>query len=132
MKKLLALVIVTAMLGGCATSSVVVGTVRPAISPTAVKLYLHPPKKFEEVALLESNSQASFAFTEQGKMDVVIERMKEEAAKLGANGILLNGTRNQQVGSIGTGSFSGNVGIGVSGGLVRKSGNGVAIFVVEE
>jgi hypothetical protein len=132
MKKLLALILLTATLAGCATSSVVVGTVRPAISPTAVKLYLHPPKKFEEVALLESSSQASFAFTDQGKMDVVIERMKEEAARLGANGILLNGTRNQTVGSIGTGSFSGNVGFGVSGGLVQKSGNGVAIFVVEE
>jgi hypothetical protein len=39
--------------------------------------------------------------TAQGKADKVIERMKDEAAKLGANGILLQGFGDQQTGTVG-------------------------------
>jgi len=77
------------ILAGCATSHVMVGNARPAISPGQVKIYLHPPEKYEEIAILDTSSQGSFSFTQQGKMDSVVERLKAEAAKLGANGILL-------------------------------------------
>jgi hypothetical protein len=39
----------------------------------------------------DSRARESLAFTDQQKMDRVIERLKEEAAGLGANGILLEG-----------------------------------------
>lgn len=129
---MLATAVCVTILTGCASSAVVVGQVRPAISPTQVKLYLNPPKKFEQVALLESSSKASWAVSDQGKTDVVIQRLKEEAAKIGANGLLLSGLGNQAVGSVGTANLSGNTAFGVSAGVFHKAGSGLAIYVTEE
>jgi hypothetical protein len=128
-------------LSACATSHVIVGKVRPPISPDQVQLYLHPPTgKYEEIALLDSSSRSSFSFTAQGKTNVVITRLKEEAAKLGANGILLNGVSDQAAGSVGTGvgtaTAHGNsatgFGFGSSGTVFVKSGSGLAIYVEPE
>jgi hypothetical protein len=125
-------------LAGCVSSHVIVGRVRPPISPDQVQLYLHPPAgKYEEVALLDSSSKQSFSFTAQGKTNAVIQRLKQEAAKLGANGILLNGVSDQAVGSFGTGfgsaTASGHTatafGFGSSGTVFVKSGSGLAIYV---
>ncbi len=76
-------------LSACASSHVLVGQARPAIQPEQVKLYLSPPDKYEEIAVLDSSSKNSWSMTEQAKMNVATERLKQEAAKLGANGILL-------------------------------------------
>ncbi len=128
-----------AVLGtGCATSShVVTGSVRPAISPEDVKIYSQPPARYEEIGAVEASSRGGFRFTDQGKMDKVIERLKAEAAKLGANGVLLQSTENRVSGSVGTGggstSYGGRSAVGVGGGLdiamVSKEGRGVAIYV---
>jgi hypothetical protein len=129
---------ITMSLTACVTSHVIVGKVRPPISPDEVRLYLHPPAAgYEEIALLESSSKHSFSFTAQGKTDAVIERMKKDAAKLGANGILLQGVGDKATGSVGTGVGSatgaGNTVVGIgfntSGTVFVKSGNGLAIYV---
>src|SRR5882757_4551721 len=74
----------------CETSHVLIGTARKPISPDQVQLYLEPPaKKYQEIAVVDTSSKHTFSFTAVGKTDVVIRRLKEEAAKLGANGILL-------------------------------------------
>jgi hypothetical protein len=60
-----------------------------------------------------------------------------QAAKLGANGIILEGFSDRETGSVGTGvgsdSYSRNssVGVGVGGslGIFKKTGQGRAIFV---
>jgi len=125
-------------LAGCVTSHVIVGKVRPPISPDQVQLYLHPPAgHYEEVALLDSSSKNSFSFTAQGKTNAVIRRLKAEAAKLGANGILLNGVSDQATGSVNSGFGSATAsghsaigfGVGTSGTVFVKSGGGVAIYV---
>lgn len=125
-------------LSGCVSSHIIVGKVRPAISPDQVQLYLHPPAgRYEEVALLDSSSKHSFTFTAQGKTNAVIERLKGEAAKLGANGILLNGVADQASGSVSSGfgsaTASGHTaagfGVGTSGTVFVKSGSGLAIYV---
>jgi len=130
--------VLAAMLLGCATSShVMIGTARPPISPESVRVYVQPPERYEEVATLDASSQGSFAITSQQNMDKAIARMKEEAAKLGANGILLQGVQDQQSGSIGTGvgsssygpSSSTGVGVGGSFGIYNKVAHGIAIFV---
>jgi len=127
-----------AAISGCVSSHVIVGTVRPAISPDLVQIYLHPPAgKYEEIALLDSSSRNSFSFSAQGKTNAVIARLKGEAAKLGANGILLNGVSDQAAGSVssgfGTASASGHTatgfGFGTSGTVFVKSGSGLAIYV---
>jgi hypothetical protein len=67
----------------------------------------------------------------------VINRLKTEAAKLGANGVLLEGIGDQASGSIGTGggteSYGGRSsvggGVGINLGMSKKVGGGVAIYV---
>jgi hypothetical protein len=115
-----------------------IGNARAPISPTDVRIYDQPPQRpYEEIARLDTSSQGSFSFTAQGKADAVINRLRTEAAKLGANGVLLEGLGDQTSGSIGTGggreSYSGGGsfggGVGISTGLTRKVGGGVAIYV---
>jgi hypothetical protein len=126
------------LLAGCATSShVLVGTPRPPISPDSVRVYLQPPPKYEQIAAIDASSKGSLALTSQQNMDKAISRLKEEAAKLGANGVLLQGVQDQQSGAIGMGggnsSYSGNsaVGVGVGGsfGIYNKDAHALAIYV---
>jgi hypothetical protein len=123
-----------ATLSGCATSYVMVGQARPPISSDQVQIYLHPPaNKYSEIALLDTSSKGSFAITAQGKTNVVMDRLKAEAAKLGANGILLEGVGDQAGGSVGTGyaTASGHsaFGFGGSATVFHKKGDGLAIYV---
>jgi hypothetical protein len=126
------------LLVACSTSHVMIGKARPPISPDEVQIYQRPPNApYEQIARLDTSSQGSFSFTAQSKTDAVIKRLKAEAAKLGANGVLLEGIGDQVSGSIGTGggresySNSGSVGggIGINAGLTRKVGGGIAIYV---
>jgi hypothetical protein len=126
------------LLAACATSShVLVGTPHPPIAPESVKIYLQPPPHYEQIATLSATSQGSLALTSQQNMDKAIERMKNEAAKLGANGVLLQGVQDTQTGAIGLGggntSYGGNsatgVGVGGSFGLTNKATQGIAIYV---
>lgn len=127
-------------LTACASSSILVGTPRPAIDPATVKIYLKPPAKYEDVALLDASSKSSWAISDQGKMDVVVRRLREEAAKLGANGVLIQGRGEQAAGTVSSASGSAtNVGgmtygsaAGVGASIFYKVGSGIAIYVIEE
>ncbi len=127
-------------LAGCASSHVITGTVRPAIPPEQVKVYTTPPKKYEQVAIIDASSRRSFSFGDQAKVNAAITRLKEEAAKLGANGVLLQGVGTAPSGSVsfgfGGGSASGNTavgaGVGTSGTTTMKTAKGLAIYVTEE
>jgi hypothetical protein len=89
---------------------------------------------------LNSSSQGSFSFTAQGKTDAVLNRLRKEAASLGANGVLLEGIGDRSSGSVGTGGGSesysrgGSVGggIGVNFGMTQKVAGGIAIYVPTE
>ena len=75
-------------LAGCAsTSKVMLGPTYPAISPEQVHIYYQPPARYREVALLETRS-GSLTYGEQNKMNSVLTKLRAEAAKLGANGVL--------------------------------------------
>jgi len=132
----LAAAVAVFLLAACATSHVMLGKARPPISPDEVRIYDRPPPgPYQEIARLDTSSQGSFSFTAQAKTDAVIKRLKTEAAKLGANGVLLEGIGDQASGSIGTGAsgggYSGGGGIGINAGLSRKIGGGLAIYVGE-
>lgn len=127
-------------LAGCATSShVLTGTPRPAISSDQVKIYTAPPPgRYEQIAVIDAVSSQSFAVSSQQKTDKVIVRLKEEAAKLGANGIILQGIASETSGggtgvSVGGYGGGGHVGIGTGVGIsiptTRKNGNALAIYV---
>ena len=127
-----------ALVAACATDSVVVtGTARAPISPADVKIYSRPPEVFEEIAILNASKNSAFTTGGQKTVDKVIAGLKEQAAKIGANGVILEGFSDSQTGSVGSGvgssSVSSNsaVGVGVGGslGIYKKTGHGVAIFV---
>ncbi len=136
----LALLAAAGLLAACAnTSHVITGKPRAAIDLAQVALYTTPPVKYEEIAVIDASSQMSFAFGDQKKMDAVIVRLKKEAASLGANGVLLQGTGSGGGGvgtgvGIGTGIGGGGVsiGTGISLSSPSKTGRGLAIHVPAE
>ena len=121
---------------GCAnTSHVITGTPRTPIDPSQVTVYTTAPPEYEEIAVIDASSQMSFAFGDQNKMDAVMRRLKQEAASLGANGVLLQQTGTSGSGGVGTGvgvgSYGGGVGVGtgISVSSPAKTGRGLAIHV---
>lgn len=121
------------MFGCSATSHVIVGKTRAPITPAEVRLYSKPPANYEDIAIVDSSSKNSWAVTDQGKIDVAIQRLKEEAASLDANGILINVTGDISTGSVGVGSANtyGNTayGYGISSSVLHKVAKGMAIYV---
>lgn len=135
---LLIIIVGAVFLSACTSSHIIVGKTRPPSRPEDIKVYLDPPKKYEQIALVDADSNASFKFSAQGKVNAALERMKQEAAKLGANGILLRGVGEKGGVTVGSayGSAYGNAfsgtGVGVSGGGLIKSVSGLAIWVTGE
>ena len=119
---------------------VLVGTARPPIPVAQVVVYSHEPSSFEDIATLTATSKSAFGPGGPQQIDKVVQRLKEQAAELGANGVILEGFSDAQTASIGTGvgstSYSGNsaVGVGVGGafGIFKKTGKARAIFVGPE
>jgi hypothetical protein len=127
------------LLAACASSHVLTGNPRPAIDPAQVRLYYGPPPGgYEEIARLNVSSGA-FTYGEQNKAEAIEARLRREAARLGANGVLFQGTAdgygNSGVsvgGGVGRGggrSFS-SVGVGVNISPTQKYANGIAIYVL--
>jgi hypothetical protein len=125
-------------LAGCSTSShVVIGAPRPPVPPESVRVYMQPPSKYETIATINATSQGSLAITSQQNMDKAIERLKAEAAKLGANGVVLQGVQDHQSGSIGIGvggsSYGGSSSTGAAAGgssaTTSKVVTGIAIYL---
>ncbi|MDG2594991.1 hypothetical protein P7M37_24770, partial [Vibrio parahaemolyticus] len=78
-------------LTGCASgSSILVGEARESIAPEKVRLYIEPPESYDTIALVNASSDAGL--TEQDSIDYAVEELKKQAAKLGANGVLLGTT----------------------------------------
>lgn len=125
------------LLAGCATSHVLTGQPRPPIDPAQVQVYFDPPPGYQEIARLETASGA-FAFGEQAKLEGLLRNLRAEAARLGANGVLVLDTADGYGGtgvSVGGGggryagrSFSG-AGVGVTISPTRKHARAIAIHV---
>lgn len=123
----ISIVLLSALLvAACATgSSIVVGQVREPIDPSQVKLYLEAPKTYEGIGIVNASSNAGW--TEQGSVDYAIEELKKQAAKLGANGVLIASTGERTstvIGGHGTGYLYAIP-------VTAKTVSGKAIFVDE-
>ena len=83
-------------LKGCyPVSHVIVGDTQPPIDYNNVKVYYDFPDPYEKIAIIEASSDLAFKdfsieFTHQQKTNKALERLKKEAASLGANGIVLH------------------------------------------
>ena len=73
---IIALVVAFVLVSCSSTSHVIVGKTRPPILPADVKVYMKPPARYEEIALLESSSKYSWSITDQGKTDKKVSRKK--------------------------------------------------------
>jgi hypothetical protein len=111
MKTFLPVLLVTmfvSLLGGNASAgTVIVGEVRPPISPDRVKVYWDAPRRYDRIAIITKGSGGAWIFSDNSEVDTAIARIRTEAAKLGANGIILTAIENRSGGgvSIGVGGF---------------------------
>jgi len=112
---------------GCATgSSIVTGKARPAISPSEVKIYLDPPAQYETIGIVEASSDVEIS--SQAAQDRAINELKAQAAKIGANGVLLLYTGDKSGETVGL--YVGGIFYADEG--ETKTAKGRAIFVTEE
>ena len=127
-KELVASFVVISMLffSGCATGShIVTGTKRTAIAKENVKIYLEAPERYEVIGLVTASSDAGI--TEQGSQNYAVEELKKQAAKIGANGVLLTNVGEKTttvVGTYGSGFMTGTT-------SSAKTISGQAILVEE-
>ena len=123
-------------LAGCAsTSKVMLGPARAPVAAEAVRVYMEPPARFQEIARLETDS--AIGFGTPGQTDSAIATLRREAGALGANGVLLLGvdTVAPPVGvNVGTGIVRSRMGVFGSVGVPtsQRRAVGVAIWVVED
>ena len=83
MKLFFASIFAVAVFSGCATGShVLTGTAHPAISPASVKVYSVAPMNSEAIAILNATANNL-------KINSCVEKLKKEAASIGANGIVI-------------------------------------------
>ncbi len=112
---------------GCATGSyIVTGNVRPAADPNDVKLYLEPPSEYETIGIVEASSDVELS--SQAATDRAVQELKRQAAKIGANGVLITNTESESGGVVGF--YSGGVFYGDAS--EAKTAKGRAIFVIRE
>jgi hypothetical protein len=124
----MALAVGIAMLCACAASvsTIVTGKERPAIYSDQVKVYSSPPKKYEDVAIISGSS--SSGGTAQRQTNNVIVGLREQAAKLGANGILIQSAGAQNAGAV----VYPNNGYPIVAPVVGQAITAKAIYVIEE
>jgi opacity protein-like surface antigen len=108
MKNLL-LGFVALMILGCASgSAVVVGQARPPIEDwDSVAVTTQMPDGAEEIALVQASSDSGW--NEQQSVDYAIVELKKQAAKVGANTVVIDATDTTlQVLTVGTDVYSSN------------------------
>ena len=124
-------------------SLLALGLLASCAGSSAVRVYRFPPRHYQEIAVLEATSGARlYHGSAAGEADA-IRRLREEAAKVGANGVLLTQVGDRPSGAIGIGVGGGGVSAGrhtavagegsASGSapVVRNAAEGIAIYVVD-
>lgn len=79
------------LISGCTIldgNAIVTGNIRSALSSNDVQLYRVVPASFEEIAIVSASAGHDFK-KDSVLMNEAILRLKEEAAKVGANGVVL-------------------------------------------
>ena len=83
------LILSAALFFSCVSgSALVTGTQRPPIEPSMVKVYPEPPAKYEIIGIVTATSE--YGWSEQSDLNEALKELKNQAAKIGANGILID------------------------------------------
>jgi hypothetical protein len=89
-----------AYMAGCASgSALIVGEARPAIEDwSSLVLLMEMPEGAEQIAIVKASSDAGI--NQQKSLDYAVDELKKQAAKVGANTVVLTGrdTSSQTVG----------------------------------
>ena len=100
-KTQLFLLIVLIINQGCyPVSHIIIGEKKTPINSYKVKIYPDFPDEYEKIAMIEASSDfalkdMSIEITDQQKTDKALARIKEEAASLGANGVVIQNLSNK-------------------------------------
>lgn len=116
--------VILLVLNGCASgSALVTGVQRTALDISEVKLYLEAPAQYETIGLVKASSDAGM--TQQASQDYAVEELKKQAAKIGANGVILTSTGERTSSMLMTNSDGSFYTIPVS----TETVSGLAVFV---
>ncbi|MGH7604125.1 MAG: hypothetical protein ACRENK_09035 [Gemmatimonadaceae bacterium] len=119
--------LIVSIMTGCTIidgDSIVTGSTRTPISAEEVRLYRTAPEHFEEVAIVSASAGHDFKKA-SSLMNSAIQRLKEEAAKLGANGVLLSSIDERDAPSVTT-SYGSATAVG-NGSSVYATGNNTSV-----
>ena len=122
---LFALVIISAT--GCTImdgNAIVIGNTRAEILPEEVRLYRSAPDSFEEIAIVSASAGHDFQ-KRSSLMNSAIDRLKKEAAKIGANGVILTEINERDASSVTT-SYGSATATGTSG-SAYATGNAISV-----
>ena len=123
--KAMFIVVLIVFLVGCADgSALIIGQTRPAIeNPESVKILTEMPEGAEQIAFVKASSDSGW--TQQGDLDLAVAELKRQAAKVGANAVVLTSHQtDSQV--VGVPAYGGGTVIGTSEMQVVE---GVAVYV---
>ena len=83
--------VIAAVLVGCASgSALVTGTARPPIEDfTTVALLTEIPDGAEQIAIVKASSD--MGWSQQQSLDYAVAELKKQAAKVGANAVVITG-----------------------------------------
>lgn len=98
----------------------------PPVDRESVKIYTRPPTDFEEIAIVKAGSDAGW--TQQDSVNYALAELKKQAAKLGANGVIITSSVTQ-TGVVGTPVYGGGTFVVPTETEVLQ---GVAIYVGPE
>ena len=125
MKRIASYLFLAVLLTGCASgSALITGEVRPAIeNHNTIRILTKLPVGAEEIAILKAES--GMGFTQQGDLNYALDELKKQAAKIGANAVVITGrSTSTSVGSYTT--YDGDTRVGSSQAEVVE---GIAIWV---
>ena len=89
MKHLIFLCVAALILSACVSgSALITGTKRDPIDPSEVKVYRSSPDvEYKQIGMVQS--EAEEVFSQQEALDRAEKELKKQAAKIGANGVVL-------------------------------------------
>lgn len=110
------------ILTGCASASgtyLITGTQREAIGAESVVIYTEFPAQYETIGIVMASSDAGW--TEQDSLNYAVAELKNQAAKIGANGVVIE--------NMGETSSGGMIVSGIYVPISAQNVSGKAIYV---